>query len=109
MTKPVLKPCPFCGGTNQTIANDDSDDVYVECPGCCHVFPDGPDYTRLAIEVWNRRAGALDSKKGAWSILGEATYCLNSMSKEEWGTGEDVEYLRGAIERIRDAAQGKPS
>lgn len=58
-----LKPCPFCGETeNLEISHYRSDGVwwhYVECAECIMTGPVGK-LKRDAIEAWNKRAGEQD-------------------------------------------------
>lgn len=68
--KPMLKPCPFCGGKaiveeipphKHIIADmpDCDGETYIECTvcGCCI----GADTTEKAIEKWNRRKNETDT------------------------------------------------
>lgn len=49
-----LKPCPFCGGTNQIIEGEDTGSEYFICD--CGADGPGGDDGSMAIKRWNTRA-----------------------------------------------------
>lgn len=59
MTKPDLKPCPFCGSTDVHVRQIDKECSVVSCDGCNAEggYFGGNDSTSPAeaIEAWNRR------------------------------------------------------
>lgn len=55
-----LKPCPFCGSTNVTLAKGSDRSWAVECHGyACHAFVTNGKWMcerkEDAIALWNRR------------------------------------------------------
>lgn len=67
MSKPALKPCPFCGGEAEIhiiephthvlakFMPDYGGGTFIECHGCTCIVSGAAEYE--AIELWNRRAG----------------------------------------------------
>lgn len=59
----TLLPCPFCGGSSQKFIDAGTSDGYIECPNCCYVFGDEPDYKKVLVDKWNRRATTKQERK----------------------------------------------
>lgn len=64
MSKPELKPCPFCGGKAVVHVNDGVRVVCTECGATSKCLVDSYSQGRptgsavySVIEAWNRRAG----------------------------------------------------
>lgn len=92
MTKPDLKPCPFCGGDKNTICKTDYDGRdsyavscrYPECHGAIFTLGYGCFATKdEAIAEWNTRA--IDpatireaALREALKVMGEWTYCSDA-------------------------------
>lgn len=63
MSKPELKPCPFCGKTNIIVEKWSSGGMMYmvkcnnsDCPVPTNGYPTGRDLAKVK-EEWNRRAG----------------------------------------------------
>ena len=67
-----LKPCPFCGGTEQRVKSSGRWGWFVSCR-CCAVGPSATSKDE-AIAAWNNRADderyieALDRVAGKWAL-----------------------------------------
>ena len=55
MNLAMLKPCPFCGGTNLSDERNDSV-CWIRCLDCEALGPES-DHSKEAAEFWNRRLG----------------------------------------------------
>ncbi len=53
----LLKPCPFCGGTNIALLNGGLGNRFVHCDDCRATTDDGSE--ERAIAAWNRRTPAV--------------------------------------------------
>jgi Lar family restriction alleviation protein len=52
----ILKPCPFCGGTELTMSKNDGD-RFIQCTTCTTTGPNGSDCESAEIQ-WNQREAA---------------------------------------------------
>lgn len=52
----ILKPCPFCGGTDLTIRKGKYMWMVVCNNADCNAYGGCKHYKKDAIEAWNRRA-----------------------------------------------------
>lgn len=54
MNTDLLKPCPFCGGTDIRVGSKVFDDTYYQCFDCTTTGPNGADMESATIQ-WNTR------------------------------------------------------
>jgi Lar family restriction alleviation protein len=61
ITRPILRSCPFCGGTAKVVSWISGDEAWVECSRykTCATIGPSRDTKDAAIAAWNKRTARI--------------------------------------------------
>lgn len=107
----VLKPCPFCGGTNIALLNGGLGNRFVHCDDCRATTDDGSE--ERAIAAWNRRSSDEQAEVVAWQWQ-QCKSLQPGVWPEQWNNielrpgGDRTQYWRDLAARIPDEVRVRP-